>query len=197
MAGAAAAAVPYVLRAAETEAAIGAYRDALRLVDSVVSQATGTERVRLYALRADLLAATADPGVVQAYREAIGVADESQRRILRARLARMAAHSGDLLTADAALAGLEPDGGPADAMIMMVRGMLAYLRGDHEAAWQATVNARRITVGGGETWTRRPGTSPRRRSPPADGTTPHGRRRSSRPARTSPVPRPTRAARHA
>lgn len=152
MAESASAAVPYVLRAAETEAAIGAYREALASVESVLTHATGPERARLYALRADLLAATADPGAAQAYWEAIQVADEPQRKLMRARMARMAVYSGDLPAADAALNGLEPDGGPADAAIMMVRGMLAYLRGDFEAAWQATVNARQLTVGGGQSW---------------------------------------------
>ena len=37
-------AVPYLLRAAETEAAIGAYRDALALVDAVRPHATGANR---------------------------------------------------------------------------------------------------------------------------------------------------------
>jgi tetratricopeptide (TPR) repeat protein len=152
MAGATAAAAPYVLRAAETEAAIGAYRDALALVDSVLPHATGPERARLYALRADLLAATAHPAAVQAYREAIGFADEAGRRILLARMARMAAYSGDLPTAEAALDGLEPDGGPADATILLVRGNLAYIRGDLDTAWQATANARRIVVGSKDDW---------------------------------------------
>ena len=40
--GAAADAVPYLLRAAETEAAVGAYRDALALVDAVRPHATGS-----------------------------------------------------------------------------------------------------------------------------------------------------------
>jgi len=152
MAGATAAAVPYVLRAAETEAAIGAYRDALTLVDSVLPHATGPEGARLYALRADLLAATADPAAVQAYREAIGFADERGRRMLLARMARIAAYSGDLPTAEAALDGLEPDGGPADATILLVRGNLAYFRGDLDTAWQATANARRIMVGSRDDW---------------------------------------------
>ena len=42
--GASTDAVPYLLRAAETEAAIGAYRDALTLVDSVRPHATGAHR---------------------------------------------------------------------------------------------------------------------------------------------------------
>ena len=45
------------MRAAETAAAIGAYRDALDLVERVRATATGGERSRLLQLRADLLIA--------------------------------------------------------------------------------------------------------------------------------------------
>ncbi len=69
--GAAAEAVPYLLRAAETEAAVGAYRDALAIVDAVRPHATGAHRSTALALRGDLLNAIGDPLAAAAYREAL------------------------------------------------------------------------------------------------------------------------------
>ena len=60
-----------MLRAAETGAALGAYRDALDLVDAVRAHATGDDRARLLVLRADLLMAIGDPAAIAAYREAL------------------------------------------------------------------------------------------------------------------------------
>jgi hypothetical protein len=48
--------VPHLLRAAETEYAVGAYRDALALVDAIRPHAAGQCRTRALSLRADLLA---------------------------------------------------------------------------------------------------------------------------------------------
>ena len=67
--GAPADAVPYLLRAAETEAAVGAYRDALALVDAVRPHATGAHRATALSLRGDLLNAIGDPMAASAYRE--------------------------------------------------------------------------------------------------------------------------------
>jgi hypothetical protein len=50
-------AVPRVIQAVGTEAAIGAYRDALALVDAVQDRANPQDRGRLLALRANLLSA--------------------------------------------------------------------------------------------------------------------------------------------
>ena len=73
--GAPADAVPYLLRAAETEAAVGAYRDALALVDAVRPHATGAHRATALSLRGDLLNAIGDPMAASAYREALDGAD--------------------------------------------------------------------------------------------------------------------------
>ena len=59
-------AVPHLLAAAETEASLGAYRDALALVDSrPARRASGADRARLAVLRADLLMALGDPAAVE------------------------------------------------------------------------------------------------------------------------------------
>ena len=94
------AAVPWMLRAAETEAALGAYREALDTLASVRDQAHGADLARLLGLRADLLMAGADAGAVDAYREALAATtDPALRSRLRARLARAASFAGDLDTA--------------------------------------------------------------------------------------------------
>ena len=67
--------MPYLLRAAETEAAVGAYRDALALVDAVRPHATGAHRATALSLRGDLLNAIGDPMAASAYREALDGAD--------------------------------------------------------------------------------------------------------------------------
>lgn len=140
-AGDSVAAVPHVLRAAETEAAVGAYRDALSLVDSIRSVADGTAGQRALVLRADLLAAIGDPAAMPAYRQAIAAASPAGQRSLRARMARVAIFSGDADTAMAAVDGLEPDGGPDDVAILLAKGNLAYFSGDLDSAWAYVAEA--------------------------------------------------------
>jgi DNA-binding SARP family transcriptional activator len=151
-AGDTAAAVPHVLRAAETEAAVGAYRDALALVDSVRHVATGADRAQALALRADLLAATGDAASARAYREAIAAATPERRRLLEARLARMLAYGGDLDSARELLVDLEPDGGRADPTIMLAQAAVSYFIGDLDAAREVSDRARRLIVHGDENW---------------------------------------------
>jgi len=138
------AAAPFLLEAARTEAAIGAYRDALTLIDAVRQDAPGPERAPLLALRADMLMATGDAGAVLAYREALAAtADPAERRLLSPRLARAATFAGDYATAAEALDGLEPDGSAGDAALLLQRGLLAYHNGDLGAAEVAADEARR------------------------------------------------------
>jgi DNA-binding SARP family transcriptional activator len=150
--GAAAEAVPHLLRAAETEAATGAYRDALALVDAVRPHATGAPRAMALALRADLLNAIGDPMATTAYREAIEGAAPAAVRPLRVRLARCAVMAGDVDTAAAALDGLEPDGGADDADILLVRGKCAFFRSDFASAQAASDEAQRLVLAGHRSW---------------------------------------------
>jgi DNA-binding SARP family transcriptional activator len=138
------AAAPILLQAARTEAAIGAYRDALSLIDAVRTDVWSPEREPLLALRADMLMATGDAGAVGAYREALSATDDlaEQRRLLP-RLARAATFAGDYATAAEALEGLEPDGSADDAALLLARGNLAYFTGDLAAAEAAADEARR------------------------------------------------------
>ena len=153
-AGALAEAVPWMLRAARTEAALGAYRDALATTEVVLPAAAEGDRAELLALRADLLMAAADAGAVPAYREALAATDDpaAQSR-LRSRLARAATFGGDVETATAALDGLELTGTPADAELLVARGNLALVTGDVEAADAAAAEARRrVALGRSEEW---------------------------------------------
>ncbi len=151
-AGDPASAGPYLVRAAEREAAIGAYRDAFELVERVQAHVEGPLRARTLALRADLLFALGDSSAPVAYRHAIELADVDGGRLLRARLARAAVFAGDMDTAAAALEGVEPNGGAADGDILLARGQIAYFFGDTDAAWALAEEARRRVLGGDKSW---------------------------------------------
>jgi DNA-binding SARP family transcriptional activator/tetratricopeptide (TPR) repeat protein len=144
--GAGAEAVPYLLRAAETEAAVGAYRDALALVEAVRPDASGANRATVLALRADLLNAIGDPMATTAYREALDAAEPAAVRRLRVRLAHSAVMSGDLETTAAALAGLDTDGAADDADILLARGKYAYFNSDFPAAQAIIDRAQRLVL---------------------------------------------------
>ena len=145
-------AIPHVLPAVETAGALGAYRDALALVDAVLAHASGEPRARLLARRGDLLMALGDPGSVAAYREAIPVTTGVEHRLVRARLARAACFTGDFDTATAALAGLEQEGDAADGPILLARGNLSYFTGDINAAWDAASAARSVLATPDDPW---------------------------------------------
>lgn len=151
-AGAAPEAVPYLLRAAETEAAVGAYRDALALVDAVRPHAVGAERAAALSLRGDLLNALGDPLAASAYREALSGGAPQDVRGLRVRLARTAIMSGDLETASAALDGLTLDGGDDDADILLTRGKAAFFASDFATAQSIAAEAQRLVLAGGRDW---------------------------------------------
>lgn len=145
-------AIPYVLPAVETAGALGAYRDALALVEAVREYATGAALGRLLARRGDLLMALGDPGAAAAYREAMPVTSGVDLRLVRARLARAACFAGDFEAAATALDGLEPEGDAADGPILLSRGNLAYFVGDIDTAWEAATAARRILLTPEDPW---------------------------------------------
>ncbi len=68
---------------------------------------------------------------------------------LRARLARAALMSGDIASAEEALAGLGPSGGPDDGAILLAHGMLAYFSGDLDGADAAVEAARALALAPG------------------------------------------------
>jgi DNA-binding SARP family transcriptional activator/tetratricopeptide (TPR) repeat protein len=129
-------AVPSVVRAVETAGALGAYRDALTMIDAVRDHASPEDLPRLLARRGDLLQALGDPDAVAAYLEAVPVTTGTEHRLVRARLARAAALAGEMQVGVEALAGLEPEGDAADGAILVAQGHLAFFSGDVEGAWE-------------------------------------------------------------
>ena len=148
-AGEPAKAVPYVLEAAPIAAASGHHAQVLSWTAAVRDHVDGQAEAALLSLRADALAAAGDHAAVPAYRKALAAADLDQVPGLRARLARAALLSGDLGSAEEALAGLEPSGGPDDGAILLARGMLAYFAGDLDGADAAVRAARTIALAPG------------------------------------------------
>ena len=139
-----AAAVPWLLKAAESAAALGANHEALATLDRVRQWAEGAHLARLLSLRAELLMARADAGAVDAYRDALAIAtDTGERSRLRARLARAAIMGGDLDTAAIALDGLVVDGSAGDADLLFAQGHLALFQGDFAAADAAAAEGRK------------------------------------------------------
>ena len=145
-------AIPYLLDAAEGEAAIGAYRDALALIERVRGAALGDDRQRLLRVRADLLYAIGDLRAVAAYREALEQAPSAEARILRARLSRAAFSAGDVETAAAALDGLEATDRPEDAEILLAQANVAFAAGDTDRAWAIAESAQQRVLAGERSW---------------------------------------------
>ena len=153
--------MPWVLTAAETEAALGAYRDALATLHTVRAAASGADLARLLALRADLLSACADLGALTAYREALEVATDPAARAAAADAAGPGRDRGrrPATPPQLALAGLDLDGGDNDAALLLARGNLAFYlqrlrrgrrRGGDRGAPPASPSAR--GAGGCSTW---------------------------------------------
>jgi DNA-binding SARP family transcriptional activator/tetratricopeptide (TPR) repeat protein len=156
--GAAIDAVPFLLRAARTEAAVGAYRDALALVDLTLEDAVrphleSSTLAMALELRADLLNALDDPQALSAYREALANADADRVRHLRVELARCALMAGDLATVTVALDGVETDGGDDDAQILLTRGKSAFLAADYVTAQAVSDEAEPVVLAGGHSAT--------------------------------------------
>ena len=145
-AGEPAMAAPYALEAARAAAAARLHEQVLRWTGAVRQHVNGPVKAALLALRADALAAVGDQAAVAAYRQALAAADLDQAAGLRARLARAALLSGDVASAEEALAGLEASGGPDDGAILLGRGMLAYFSGDLDGADTAVEAARALAL---------------------------------------------------
>jgi DNA-binding winged helix-turn-helix (wHTH) protein/tetratricopeptide (TPR) repeat protein len=148
-AGEPAMAAPYALEAARIAAASGLHAEVLRWTEAVRDHVDGQAEPALLSLRADALAAVGDHAAVPAYRKALAIASPDQAPGLRTRLARAAVLSGDLASAEEALAGLEPSGGPDDGAILLARGMLAYFSGDIDGADAAVEAARAMALAPG------------------------------------------------
>jgi DNA-binding SARP family transcriptional activator/tetratricopeptide (TPR) repeat protein len=151
-AGLASRAVPHVVRAVDIAGALGAFRDALTLVDGVRQHAGPEHLPVLLSRRGDLLMALGDPGAVEAYMEAARVTSGTQHRLVRARLARAAAVRGDLATARSALAGLDLEDDEADTSLLLAQGNVAFFSGDMETARKVAAEARERLSGVDDPW---------------------------------------------
>ena len=145
-AGRRAEAAPYALAAARSAAAVQLHRDVLRWTAMARDHVGAADAPELLRLRADALAAVGDPAAVAAYRAAIAVTPPGETRRLRVRLARAALVVGDRASAEDALAGVEPDGGPDDAAVLYARGLLAYFSGDIDVAEATVEEARHAAI---------------------------------------------------
>ena len=151
-AGDAGRAAGHLLRAAESAAAVGAYRDALDMLEPIRAHVGVKDRQRLLAVRADLLLAVGDPTAVGAYRDALDGASRDARTHLRARLARAAIMAGDIITATAALDGVDIGGDAHDPEVLLAQAHIAFFTGDLDAAWAITEEAQRRILGGERSW---------------------------------------------
>jgi DNA-binding SARP family transcriptional activator/tetratricopeptide (TPR) repeat protein len=145
-------AVPYAVEAVEIAGALGAYRDALTLVDGVRDHAGPDHLPGLLARRGDLLMSLGEPGAVEDYAEAARLTTGTRHRLVRARLARAAAVGGDLEGARSALAGLDLEGDEADASLLLAQGMVAYFTGDIDTARTVAAEARERLRGIDDPW---------------------------------------------
>jgi DNA-binding SARP family transcriptional activator/tetratricopeptide (TPR) repeat protein len=145
-------AVPFAVRAVEAAGALGAYRDALSLVDAVRPHAGPEDLPRLLARRGDLLLALGDPEAVPAYQEAVPLTTGTDHRMVRAMLARAASFANDFDTARSALAGLAVEGDAADAPILLARGHVAYFSDDIVGAWRAVDEVRDLLSVTSDPW---------------------------------------------
>ncbi|MET0825096.1 MAG: tetratricopeptide repeat protein, partial [Acidimicrobiales bacterium] len=148
-AGEASAAVPFVLEAARVASGVHAHSDVLALTESVLDHAEGDARVELLALRAMALVATGDTSAPRCLREALALAGPEWAPMLRLGLAQASILSSDVDGAADALEGLELDGGPNDGAILLLRGMVAFFRGDIDAAELAARDARDLALAPG------------------------------------------------
>ena len=148
-AGQPAVAASHAMEAARRAAAAGLHGEVLRWTEAVREHVIGQDESELLSLRGDALAAVGDHAAVPAYRAALATADLDHAPGLRARLARTAVLSGDLASAEEALAGLEPSGGPDDGAILLARGLVAYFSGDLDGADAAVEAARALALAPG------------------------------------------------
>jgi hypothetical protein len=142
-------AAPYALDAARQAAAAQFHAEVLRWTEASAGHLDRSGDGERRLLQADALTAMGDPAAVAAYREALRTAPPDEVSGLRARMGRAAVLAGDLASAEEALRGLEPDGGPHDGMILLAVGMLAYFSGDLDGAEAAVERARAYALAPG------------------------------------------------
>ncbi|UGS35215.1 ATP-binding protein [Capillimicrobium parvum] len=142
-------AVAWLQAAAARAASVAAYADGRRWVEQALAHARPEDQPALYALLGDLRFATGDRAALTAYATAMRRAPEGTAADLRIKQARAAVALGDLETAERALDGLAP-GGLAEARAEVVRAMVAWHRGDIDAAERHVHRAGEFEEAGGD-----------------------------------------------
>ncbi|HEX5584046.1 ATP-binding protein [Gaiella sp.] len=146
--GLAAEAVPFLERAARQAQDLAAYADALRDVETALRHADDAGRPALLSLRADLLLATGDPRAGTAYAEAIGAGVRATAAV-RAKQARAYLAAGDVPAATAALDGARARTTADRARLLVTGGVVAWFRGDLEAAEHGLEEGRPLAIAAG------------------------------------------------
>jgi DNA-binding winged helix-turn-helix (wHTH) protein/tetratricopeptide (TPR) repeat protein len=136
------AAAPHLLEAAAREAVVQMHGNVLEHTEDAAAVRDPAVRYRLLELRADAAAALGAPDAVSWYRAAIRDAPEGEVPWLRARMARAYVMGSDLDGAIEAMEGVTPSGQLTDGGILLIAGMVAYLRGDLDRAAELAEEAR-------------------------------------------------------
>lgn len=143
-------AVPLLTQAAEWAASVGAFRDGAEWAELALEHATGQDRRGLLALRAQLLHGAGEAHAPIAYAEAIEVAPPERVPALRAQQARAYLAAGDVAGANAALEGVGAERPEDIAEVTLLRGMVAWHRGDWEGARRLAAEAGDLAADPGE-----------------------------------------------
>lgn len=134
-------AVPLLREAAAAASQVGAYGDGERWVELALRHAPGEERATLLELLGDLRRATGDARAPAAYASARATAPGERMPALWLKEARALLVLGELVPADRALDAAGDDPG-LRREILLVRGMIAWHRGDFEEARRCADGAR-------------------------------------------------------
>ena len=142
-------AAPYALEAARIAAASGLHAEVLRWTERFVTTSMARRSLRCCRYGPMRWRRSVTTPRYRPTARRWPQRDLDQAPGLRTRLARAALLSGDLASAEEALAGLEPSGGPDDGAILLARGMLAYFSGDLDGADAAVEAARAMALAPG------------------------------------------------
>ena len=132
----------FALAAAREAAASNLHAQVARWTQLAVDHLPDAARSEALVLRADAMTGMGDRSSVGLYREALRTAPAAAAAGIRVRLGRALLLSEDVAGAAEVLDGLEPDGGPADGHLLMVKATLAYYRGDMDTAERLAEAAR-------------------------------------------------------
>ncbi|HEU4977011.1 MAG TPA: AAA family ATPase [Baekduia sp.] len=127
-------AVPLLRRAAEAAAELGAFADGIEWVRLALTHAEAADRPTLLELLGDLRHGAGDARAASAYAAARGERRGAAVAGLQLKEARAHVALGDLAGAQRAIEGLDGEGHAHARESLLVRGMIAWYRGDFATA---------------------------------------------------------------